>query len=649
MEHLLNDYLVYLNKQQISKITLKRSKAAFWKLNEFMQEREIKEVQELKVSDMALLKEYLIKTCSKSMQEVHESGINRFLSYLTEKKYLLLNPLLKYRKPYRPEDYPYEFRKYLDAYLKTLPENSKLLIYLPSKLNALIYYLTATKKLQKMEEVTGDILKEYINTRRKEKVSKSLIYISRCYIRKWFHWLLSNNVKLNVGKNIFPVKEVKELSEENREYLSFLESQNYRKESLQEAKRRLLILEEYLLGKRKEDINRADYESYLRGKNLSESKIKKVMGTSRLFLEYRVRKGKLKRNPLSSKEVKPKEIKEKKEKKSIITERIPEEYRILYADYLVYLKVRGHRIRGIKGIKIRACIIFEYMRESGIKQLRQIGIREAQKYQGWLMERGLKKGKEYSNRTLNCYLVTVTNFFQYLKYRKIILTNPFKEVKKAGKEKKLPYSLLKEKEMQVLLAGLRNFNKEKNLKDKITMYRVHVIGELMYATGLRIAEVASIKMEDIDFKRGIIKVNEGKFGESRIAFMNEYSLKVLEIYLNTMRNLVLNGHHQKRERLFGTDYDCLSKTVNKRLKKKVKELRLPYFTSHGFRHSMATHLLKKGCDIRYIQAILGHKNIKNTEIYTKVEKEDLKKILDKYHPRVFGLKREDKNNEAIDN
>ena len=59
------------------------------------------------------------------------------------------------------------------------------------------------------------------------------------------------------------------------------------------------------------------------------------------------------------------------------------------------------------------------------------------------------------------------------------------------------------------------------------------------------------------------------------------------------------------------------------------------FTSHGFRHSMATHLLKNGCDIRYIQEFLGHESISTTQIYARVVKEDLRSVIDDYHPRRF--------------
>jgi site-specific recombinase XerD len=63
------------------------------------------------------------------------------------------------------------------------------------------------------------------------------------------------------------------------------------------------------------------------------------------------------------------------------------------------------------------------------------------------------------------------------------------------------------------------------------------------------------------------------------------------------------------------------------------ELDLPEFTSHGFRHCVGYHLLRAGCQVRYIQEILGHEHIQSTEVYTKIDKENLKAVLDQYHPR----------------
>ncbi|GHV12896.1 hypothetical protein FACS189491_06810 [Spirochaetia bacterium] len=91
-----------------------------------------------------------------------------------------------------------------------------------------------------------------------------------------------------------------------------------------------------------------------------------------------------------------------------------------------------------------------------------------------------------------------------------------------------------------------------------------------------------------------------------------------------------------RDTVFGASPQWLTAAVNSGLKEACGELGLPVITSHGFRHSLGTHLLRAGCDLRYIQIILGHERLSTTQIYTSVDKEDLKKSLDRYHPRKRG-------------
>lgn len=315
-----------------------------------------------------------------------------------------------------------------------------------------------------------------------------------------------------------------------------------------------------------------------------------------------------------------------------------DEQKKLLTEYISEAKITGHRESAITGLKNRALKVFEYTEEKGIT-LNQIGIKEAQAYQGWIMMRGKRKGINYKNSSVKPYITAVVSFFKFLERKKIVYANPFLEIKRLPIELTLPKNILKEKEMNMFLKELSMYEKEKKLKTKATLYKVHVIAELMYSTGLRMSEVANLRIEDIDYDRGVVNVIEGKGGESRIAFLNEYSQKVLRIYIDKMRDLVLTGLNKEKDRLFGINRNGFEKTVNKKLKQVSKRLGLGNFTSHGFRHALATHLLRAGCDIRHIQAILGHKRLKNTEIYTKVEKEDLKKIFDKHHPRTFLKKK----------
>jgi site-specific recombinase XerD len=313
----------------------------------------------------------------------------------------------------------------------------------------------------------------------------------------------------------------------------------------------------------------------------------------------------------------------------------------LVEDYIKYLKLRSYSMRRKREIENRIKKYFDYLHEADLN-IFQIKLKEAAGYQKWLLEQKTKSGSSYSSFMIACYMVSITRFYNYLKENHQVYTNPFIEVKKIRVDVKIPRNVLKPKDMIRLLNELAMFDKcDGNMISKITRYKVHVACELMYAAGLRSFEVSELKPANIDFDKGIIHVEEGKGGVSRIALLNDYAKGILKIYLDEMRELTFNNWNQKNGSLFGMGWERFNHVINDALKKVCIKLNLPQFTSHCFRHSVGYHLLKSGLDIRYIQAILGHKRLSSTEIYTKVDKEDLREVLNKYHPRQFKKRKKE--------
>ena len=296
-------------------------------------------------------------------------------------------------------------------------------------------------------------------------------------------------------------------------------------------------------------------------------------------------------------------------------------------------RLRGKRESYLKGLKNRVPKLFEYLNDNDIN-LNAVKITDALSFQKHLIENRSKSGARLKNISINCIVNAAVTFYNYLKREGIISVNPFKEIRRMRENRRLPRNVLKEKDMSRFLTVLSEFEKEKGLKKQIRRYRVSVIAELMYSTGLRISEVTKLKPTDIDFDRGVVNVVDGKGGKSRIAFLNDYAKEVLKIYISDLRDVISNEWNSRNDALlFGIKSGWLEKTVNLVLKEVLNSLNLPVITSHAFRHAVGFHLLRAGSDIRYIQALLGHSRLKTTEVYTKVEKEDLKRIIDKFHPR----------------
>jgi integrase/recombinase XerD len=311
-----------------------------------------------------------------------------------------------------------------------------------------------------------------------------------------------------------------------------------------------------------------------------------------------------------------------------------EEEKRLLTEFLSSAKAEGRSEQARIGLRNRIPKLFVYLDEAQL-DLFALKPRDAQGYIGWLSAgRSKRTGVPYSARTVACYLEAASTFAEYARRRGAMGSNPFREIRRVRTAKRIPRGLLKETEMERLLDELCRFDGPSRLKEAIARYKVHVAAELMYSTGLRVSEVAALKLADIDLSRGLVTVKEAKGGYQRVAFMNGFTREVMRLFLEKLRPLVFSDWNDRHgELVFGTGWGRFGHAVNGELSRTCSSLGLPPTRSHGFRHALGYHLLRAGCNIRHIQSILGHRKLRNTEIYTKVEKEDLKNVVDACHPR----------------
>ena len=164
--------------------------------------------------------------------------------------------------------------------------------------------------------------------------------------------------------------------------------------------------------------------------------------------------------------------------------------------------------------------------------------------------------------------------------------------------------------------------------------RNRAILEMLYSCGLRVSELINLKLSDLFFDEGFIKVT-GKGNKQRFVPIGSQTIKFINIYKNEIRThlnipnefkdtLFLNrrGKQLSRAMIFTIVKQLAEKTG---LKKSI--------SPHTFRHSFATHLLENGADLRSIQLMLGHESITTTEIYMHVDTRHLSEVMNKYHPR----------------
>lgn len=304
----------------------------------------------------------------------------------------------------------------------------------------------------------------------------------------------------------------------------------------------------------------------------------------------------------------------------------------LQHEYLYHLKTLG---KSVKNAKLSLRLLSEYLVRADV-DLCHVKIRHAQDFQTYL---GTMTGEDgvirYSRGSVQNFMGCVSSFYDYLKKMKLIHSNPFPEVKRIKTGTVLPKNILNESEMNAFLAHLKRFGKGSDLARRKGMYKAHVVSELMYSTGARINEVMKLKAADIDFTRGTVRITDSKTVQVREGVLNSYAEKVLRIYVEEMQDYVVFGMNSgDADLLFGSKAH-LKTWLNGILGEESESLGYGRFTSHHFRHAVGYHLLRGGCDIRFIQEILGHRLLATTQIYTKVDKDDLKSVIDEYHPRTL--------------
>ncbi|GAB1468185.1 tyrosine recombinase XerC [Candidatus Cloacimonadota bacterium] len=227
------------------------------------------------------------------------------------------------------------------------------------------------------------------------------------------------------------------------------------------------------------------------------------------------------------------------------------------------------------------------------------------------------------NRSLARKSASLSGFFRFCKLKGLITDSPMDKIKRPKFEKPLP-KCFTEEEVRNLLAipdtsspfGIRN----------------RAILETLYSCGLRLMELAGIRMNDLELKRGLLRV-KGKGNKERIIPVGSYALAAIAEYLPEREKLKTEA---SPDRLFltksGKAFDTVQlDTILKRYFALIA--RAKGYTPHTLRHSFATHMLARGADLRAIQELLGHAQLSSTEIYSHVSLEDIKKAYNKGHPR----------------
>lgn len=234
------------------------------------------------------------------------------------------------------------------------------------------------------------------------------------------------------------------------------------------------------------------------------------------------------------------------------------------------------------------------------------------------------RGKSYSLSSICRFLSSIKGLCKYLIIENIRKDDPSESLQSPKRWERLPKSLS--------IADIRAFLESSlsQASDAVSV-RNHVMFELMYSSGLRVSEIISLKLEDVNLEAGFLRVM-GKGSKERIVPVNLRAVEAIKQYLVHQRSKILKK--KKSPFLFITSRG--SPMTRQRFWQAIKEFGKNLgiqISPHVMRHSFATHLLEGGADLRSLQKMLGHSDISTTQIYTKVTAERLKQVYSKHHPR----------------
>jgi len=310
----------------------------------------------------------------------------------------------------------------------------------------------------------------------------------------------------------------------------------------------------------------------------------------------------------------------------------------LKTDFLEYLEVEKNRSQ--KTIENYDRYLSDFISWSEIKTTAQITDELARKYRVHLNRRTGKNNKPLKKNTQNYYVIALRSFLKYLARRNI--ESLAAEKVELGKTSTREVEFLEREEIERLLSSVRG--------DKLFNWRDRAILELLFSTGLRVSELASLNRENVNLKRGEFSIR-GKGDKIRVVFISESAKKALKKYLEKRKDsekalfvsrlrsslkkekppskIPLTSFYKREtpKRKIVKDCRLTPRSIQRIVKKyAVRAGIVKKVTPHTLRHSFATDLLRNGADIRSVQEMLGHSNITTTQIYTHITNKKLKEI-----------------------
>jgi len=298
-----------------------------------------------------------------------------------------------------------------------------------------------------------------------------------------------------------------------------------------------------------------------------------------------------------------------------------------YAEkYLEHLRVLNYSERTVSERRYHLFKFIKYLGGVGLPDIAAVTRETVRDYQIHLHEETNRRGEMNEAASQNNCLKVVKLLFRFLREEDYLAQDPARDVVYAKTPKRLPRSILSGQEMRKLLRA----------PDENSMmgYRDRAMLEVLYSTGLRNSELASLKVDDVDTDEGYLRVNEGKGAKDRVVPLGKIACRFVENYVKAVRAHLVKDPSNQCLFLSMKGYKMARAVVGSMVRRYARKAKLgKRVTPHTLRHSCATLMMRNKANLRHIQELLGHACLNTTQVYTSVTITDLKEAHRKYHPR----------------
>lgn len=293
----------------------------------------------------------------------------------------------------------------------------------------------------------------------------------------------------------------------------------------------------------------------------------------------------------------------------------------IVSEFKTHLEVAGYAASTITCYCQYLSYFLNYIQELNISDLKQVNHATIREYQLLVISMDL------AEETKAMRIRPVKRLFGWLLETHQLLIDPTEKIQETNRKNKTLPPVLTPKEMQLLL-------EQPNLSLRLQI-RDRAIMETLYSSGIRLNELVQLTVHDVDLKDMVLYIRKGKGNRQRVVPIGRKAARYLKEYLVNIRPRYARKNPAERKLLLTNEGQPVTgNTIRTALFRYKKMAGIDKSASpHSFRRSCATHLLQQGADIRYVQKLLGHRNIKTTQIYTRVYPTDLKETHDRTHPQ----------------